>query len=213
MFLCFAEPTNAYGTLLNKVTAFITGGSYCHCAVVFELPQIDGSVKYVECSIVRCKDERFNKVHLSEVESFEGWSCWRLQLQRAEYEIEAYNYVVNNLLGQPYDNLGSIMDFTFCWCCPIGYRNINKKEGETEKTYCSRLAMDILHKVGQFLDHEPNKITPNGIFKLIQKSKDKTACWTDVSAHATAIFSKTFAFPPVSYVYSASPNYSGLLLF
>jgi hypothetical protein len=210
MFLCFAEPRNTYGGLLNRLAALFTGGSYCHVTVVFELPQKDGTFKYQECSIVRSNDERFNRVHLSEVENMDGWTCYRLQLQRPEYELEAYNYVCNHLLGVHYDNIGSIADFTFCWCFPRGYRSV---VGEIEKTYCSRLALEILHRTGQFLDHSSDKVSPNDLYKLIQRSKDRTACWTDVTPYAYAIFSRKYATSLVSYVYTKSQEYNGLLLF
>jgi hypothetical protein len=200
MFLCFAEAEGVYATPLNRFAAFLTGGKFCHVAVVFELPQSDGTVKYVECSIVKCADERLNKVHLSEVEDMSGWTCFRLQLQNPVYELEAYNYVCKNLLGMSYDDIGSATDFTLFWCCPVGTVIRTKNS----KIYCSRLAMKILQRAGQFLEYSPGKISPNDLYKLIQK--DKTACWTDVSNYATSIFTDNYQIQPAIYVYSSSSN-------
>ena len=52
------------------------------------------------------------------------------------------------------------------------------------------LTMEILQKVGQFLDQNPEKVSPNDIYKLIVNSKEERGTWTDVSSEVDSIFSR-----------------------
>ena len=77
MFICFTEAKGAYKGFLNGIAAYLTGGKYCHVVVVFETFDENDNLSFKECSIVRSKDEEYNRVHLSDVELMTGWTCYR----------------------------------------------------------------------------------------------------------------------------------------
>jgi hypothetical protein len=213
MFICFATPENQYNTYFNRLAACFTRGPFCHVAVVFELTQSDGSIRYEECSINRSGNFKKDVVTLSQVENFEGWTCFRLELEDPNCELEAYRWVATSLVGEHYDTRGSIVDVAFCCCLPGGYRTITRTDGGNERTYCSRLAVDILKKVGQIDQRAPSNVSPNDIFKLFNNSRTKNK-WTDVSKHVKEIFyTPRHVVQPVVCFFSENPGYRGPMLF
>lgn len=183
MYICFAEPKRQYGSFFNSAAAFVTRGKFCHVAIVFELHHEDNVVEHVECFIQRTNHPENDVVKLAKVENFEGWTCYRLQIDPT-IEKEAYNYVCHRLQGMPYDRVGSIADFTFCWCFPMGYRTFS--QSSKNKIYCSRLALVILQQCGLFLDQKSDAVSPNDLHRLIVNTKE-IKC-TEVTLYTSDIF-------------------------
>lgn len=209
MFVCFAPPRGAYGSKFNRLIAWLTRGKFCHVAIVFECPLENGATAYVECSVVSTGPNNHDVVHFSEVEDMEGWTCFRLTLDNPACEIEAYNYVFHNLLKQVYSTADSIIEAGLC-CLPcIKETQVQRIAGE--KTYCSKLAMEILHRVGQFLKHPTVGTSPNDIHRLIQSSKDQSGKWTDVTQYSGVIFKQNYAQPRI-YV-ATGPGPQDMMIF
>lgn len=187
MLVCFAEPKAQFGSFFNAAAAWLTGGRFCHVAVVFEVQNPNGTREYSEVVVVKTGHEKDDVVKMCEVEDFDGWTCYRLTFSDPAIEKNCLNYVNENWVGKSYDKVGSVMDFTLCFCFPRGYRTLSTSESDV-KTYCSRLVMRILQYCQEFTDHAPEKVSPNEIYKLIKKDNQKHPNkWIDVSSHVNAL--------------------------
>jgi hypothetical protein len=120
MLICFAEAKAQFGSFFNAAAAWMTGGRFCHVAIVFEVQNPDGSWTFPEVAVVKTGDTEKDVVRLCEVEDFTGWTCYRLSFNDPSMERNCFAYVRDNWAGKPYDKIGSVMDFTFCFCCPQG---------------------------------------------------------------------------------------------
>jgi hypothetical protein len=180
MIVCFAEAKRRFATPFNALVAFLTGGKFCHVAIIFEMNE--NTDVFREVSIVKTGNPDNDVVQITDVEDLTGWTCYRIILDDPNKETEAYDHVVRNMLGRKYDKTGSVADFALCCCFPQGYRSLYHSEDTDTKTYCSRLAMSILQYCGLFVDFNPEKVAPNTIYKMIKDdSYQKNARWQDVT--------------------------------
>jgi hypothetical protein len=179
MLICFARPTGFYDLLLNKVVAFLTGGSFCHVIVLFELQREDGNYDVVECSIVRSDDDTLNRVHFDEeLQDMSDWSCFRLNDTRPEFERQIYENVKREMTGIVYQNGLIFEDIEFSNC--FGRRKYVKLPSQ-EKTYCSKLTMNILQRMGRFDDVNCMYMSPNGLYRVIRdQMRHGSKEWTEI---------------------------------
>lgn len=187
MLICFAEPVAQFGSFFNNAAAWLTGGRFCHVAIVFEIQNASGLWSFSEVVVVKTGHADLDVVRFCEVEDFTGWTCFRLTFNDHTVERHCFDYVKAKWEGKPYDKVGSVMDFTLFSCCPRGYRTLSSKDPDN-KTYCSRLALRILQECGQFAEHSPEKVSPNEVYKMIKKdNQTNPGKWEDVSSTANAI--------------------------
>lgn len=166
MLICFARPTGFYDLFLNKIVALLTGGSFCHVIVLFELQRDDGNYDIVECSIVRSDDDTLNRVHFDEqLQDMSDWTCFKLNGIKPEFERQVYENVKRDMTGIIYQNGLMFEDIELSNC--FGRRKYVKLPSQ-EKTYCSKLTMNILQRMNRFDDMNCMYVSPNGLCRAIR---------------------------------------------
>lgn len=173
MIICFTEAKGTYRGIFNRLSAFVTGGKYCHVMVIFEF-DFEDEIKYQQCSIVKYEKERINRIQFSDVEDISGWKCYTQKIRNAELEEKIYQEIYAKRSTVFYEGPKMYLEYITCGLYSTHYRGITDATDPNEQTYCSKLTLEILKGIGHYRDQSYDRISPNRLHELI--SNDSQWC-------------------------------------